>query len=69
MSECPECRTIAYEPGWYKGLRDERSGAGGPERVLVPDIEDPEVQIIVAEIPARPDVEVPDLEAAEREER
>jgi hypothetical protein len=69
MSECPECRVIAYEPGWYKGLRDERVGTGGPERVLVPDMEGPDVEGAVAEVPVRPDVEVPDLETAERDER
>jgi hypothetical protein len=59
MQECPECRVLAVEPGWYKALRDERSAAGGRARVIVPDAD--------VEVPVRPDVEVPELEAAEGE--
>lgn len=47
VDECPECGALAYEPGWYRTLRDERSPEGPvviPEtdaihQVLLPDLE------------------------------
>jgi hypothetical protein len=27
VAECPECREVSYEPGWYRALRDRRVGA------------------------------------------
>ncbi len=50
VADCPECRTISYEPAWYKALREER--LSGQRPVVIPDL------------PARPDLEVvlPDLE-------
>ena len=70
MDECQECRALAYEPGWYRSLREERIVAESHERVVVPDIEEPgDVEVVIAEIPARPDIEVLDLETAERDER
>lgn len=59
MQECPECRALAVEPGWYRALREERVGARRGDRVIVPDADD--------DVPARPDVEVLDLEAVEGE--
>ncbi|MGZ8630401.1 MAG: hypothetical protein ACXWZF_05475 [Actinomycetota bacterium] len=69
MEECPECRALAYEPGWYRAMREERVVVRDPGRVLVPDADEADVEVVVAEIPARPDVEVLDLEPAERDER
>jgi hypothetical protein len=69
IDECPECRALAYEPGWYKAMRDERVIARHSGRVVVPDADEGDVDVVVAEIPARPDVEVLDLEPAERDER
>ncbi|MDH4112229.1 MAG: hypothetical protein OEV60_06025 [Actinomycetota bacterium] len=68
MQECPECRALAVEPGWYKLMREERVVSRRGDRVIVPDagVADPEV--VLTEVPERPDVEVLDLERAEREE-
>lgn len=49
--DCPECRALAYEPGWYKALRDERVVARDPSVVGVPEAGEPEVDIVVAESP------------------
>lgn len=67
MQDCPECRAIAVEPGWYKVLRDERVVARR-DQVVVPELEEADLDVVVTEVPARPDVEVLDLEAAERDE-
>jgi hypothetical protein len=67
MEHCPECRAIAVEPGWYKVMRDERFVARG-DRVVVPEVDEPDLDVVVPEVPARPDVEVLDLESADRDE-
>jgi len=66
MDECPECRALAVEPGWYKAMRDEQV-LRAPFEILVPDADEPEL-VVMAEIPAPPDAEVPDLEPADRDE-
>jgi hypothetical protein len=68
MEDCAECRALAVEPGWYKVMREERVVAGRPDEVLVPEADEPAVEVVVSEVPARPDIEVLDLEAAERDE-
>lgn len=73
MQECAECRALAVEPGWYKVMREERVIAGRSDQVLVPEAGEPSIEVVVAEVPARPDVEVLDvevldLEAADRDE-
>jgi hypothetical protein len=52
--DCDDCRALAYEPGWYKALRDERVVARGPAVVAVPDPDDADVDVIVAETPETP---------------
>ena len=47
--DCDDCRALAYEPGWYKALRDERVVARDPSVVAVPDPDEVEVDVIVAE--------------------
>lgn len=68
MQECPECRALAVEPGWYKVMRDERVVARRGDRIVVPEAGADDVDVLLPEVPARPDVEVLDLEAAERDE-
>ena len=65
MEECPECRALAVEPGWYKTMRDERVVSRRNDQVLVPDLDEPDAD----DVPVRPDIEVLDLEAADRDER
>ncbi len=52
--DCEECRAIAYEPGWYKALRDERVVAADTAVVAVPDADQPDVDVVVEEIPHEP---------------
>jgi hypothetical protein len=52
--DCAECHELAYEPGWYKALRDERVIAGDPSVVAVPDADQPEVEVVVEETPHEP---------------
>jgi len=66
MQECPECRALAVEPGWYKAMREERVIAAPTDRVRVPEADETDIDVVVPEVPARPDVEVLDLEGARR---
>ena len=52
--DCEECKALAYEPGWYKALRDERVAAPDPSVVAVPDADQPEVEVVVEETPHEP---------------
>jgi hypothetical protein len=52
--DCDDCRALAYEPGWYKALRDERVVTKDPSVVAVPDPDEAEVDIVVAETPEAP---------------
>jgi hypothetical protein len=52
--DCEECRALAYEPGWYKALRDERVVAKDPHVVAVPEPDDVEVDVVVEETPHEP---------------
>ncbi|MFL5791632.1 MAG: hypothetical protein ACJ76A_09020 [Actinomycetota bacterium] len=49
--DCDDCRALAYEPGWYKALRDERVVASDPAVVAVPEPDDADVDVVVAETP------------------
>ena len=68
MEDCAECRALAVEPGWYKILRGERVIAARSGQVLVPEADEPSVEVVVVEVPARPDIEVLDLDHAELDE-
>ena len=61
VDECSECRALAYEPGWYKALRDERVVRKRPDHVAIPEAGAPQVDPVVAETPD-PSVPVPELE-------
>ena len=61
VNGCPDCRVLAYEPGWYKALRDERVVQRRPE-IAIPDMDEPPLEIVVAEAAA--DVRLPELEEA-----
>jgi NAD(P)H-flavin reductase len=37
--DCPECLTLAYEPGWYRSLRDDRL-VGRRTRIPIPDVDE-----------------------------
>jgi hypothetical protein len=50
--DCDDCRALAYEPGWYKALRDERVLGKDPSVVSVPDPDEEDVEIVVSEKPA-----------------
>ena len=52
--DCEECRELSYEPGWYKALRDERVLAKDPKVVSVPDPDDTDVDVVIAETPHEP---------------
>jgi len=49
--DCEACREVAYEPGWYKALRDERVLGKDPTVVSVPEPDDTDVDVVVAETP------------------
>jgi hypothetical protein len=34
--DCPECLALAYEPGWYRSLRDDHL-MGPRTRIVIPD--------------------------------
>ena len=50
--DCEECRELAYEPGWYKALRDDRVGAPNPAVVRLPDPDEADVDVVVEEAPS-----------------
>ena len=52
--DCDDCRALAYEPGWYKALRDERVVAKDPSVVAVPEPDEAEVDVVMSETPAEP---------------
>jgi hypothetical protein len=45
---------LAYEPGWYKVLRDERVLAADHSVVAVPEADEPDVDVVIAERPHEP---------------
>ncbi|MGZ5212796.1 MAG: hypothetical protein ACXWEJ_07825 [Actinomycetota bacterium] len=57
VPDCPECRAVSYEPGWYRSLRAEHASRRVP--VVIPEAEG--LQIVLPD-PDVPDVVVPDLE-------
>ena len=52
--DCDDCRALAYEPGWYKALRDDRVVAKDTSVVAVPDTDEAEVDVVIAETPKAP---------------
>jgi hypothetical protein len=50
--DCDDCRALAYEPGWYKALRDDRVLGKDPSVVAVPEPDGEDVEIVVSETPA-----------------
>ena len=52
--DCDDCRALAYEPGWYKALRDDRVVAKDPSVVAVPEPDEAEVDVVMSETPAEP---------------
>jgi hypothetical protein len=57
-----------WSPGGTERFREERVSAARPDRVRVPEAGEADVDVVMAEVPARPDVDVLDLEAAHRDE-
>jgi hypothetical protein len=56
--DCPECLALAYEPGWYRSLRDDH--LMGPRiRIAIPDVAERSVDVRVLE---RPGLILPELE-------
>jgi hypothetical protein len=52
--DCAECKALAYEPGWYKALRDERVVTADPSVVAVPEADQPQVEVVVEETAHEP---------------
>lgn len=53
VDECPECRALAYEPGWYRTLRDGRSTSAP---VVIPDADTGHLEVVLPDLEAtRPD--------------
>jgi hypothetical protein len=52
--DCDECKALAYEPGWYKALREERVVGKDASVVAVPEPDDAEVDVVVSESPQEP---------------
>jgi len=46
--DCPDCVALAYEPGWYKSLREHRVIAR-PSAVIVPEVDPIDVEELVNE--------------------
>lgn len=65
VADCPECQAAAYEPSWYKALREEHD-LGRP--VLIPDaiLEDDATVVLPDEQGI--EVRLPDLEAMRRDD-
>ena len=61
VEDCPECRALAYEPGWYKAMREERVVQRRPDEVAIPEADEQAVEIVTSEAPS-PGVIVPELE-------
>jgi hypothetical protein len=47
--DCDDCKALAYEPGWYKALRDERVLGKDPTVVAVPEPDDTDVDVVMSE--------------------
>lgn len=52
--DCDDCKALAYEPGWYKALRDERVLGKDPSVVAVPEPDDADVDVVVTETSDEP---------------
>jgi hypothetical protein len=50
--DCEECMALAYEPGWYKVLRDERVGPPDSAFVRLPEPDEPDVDVVPTETPS-----------------
>lgn len=59
VPDCPECRTFAYEPGWYKSLRAEHAPPSPPP-IVIPEAEEP-IEVVLPEVQSI-EVVLPDLE-------
>jgi hypothetical protein len=53
--DCEECRALAYEPGWYRALRDERVIAKDPALVAIPEPDEADADVQVRETPTAAD--------------
>ena len=50
---CPECQALAYEPGWYRTLRDRRSNDGP---LVLPEVDAIHLEVVLPDLEAsRPD--------------
>jgi hypothetical protein len=63
VQECPDCRAFAYEPGWYRSLREEHSSGRVP--LVIPEAG---VKVVIPEAAQHLDVVVPELEDVRRED-
>lgn len=51
---CPECRRLAYEPGWYGAISRERPRE--PAALEIPEVDTLELEIVLPDLEAtRPD--------------
>jgi hypothetical protein len=63
VPDCPECRGVSYEPGWYRSLLEDR--ASRRDTVVIPDAEQVKIVLPDAELP---NIAVPDLEETRSED-
>ncbi len=49
--DCEACRALSYEPGWYKAMRDERVVHRDPSIVPIPDPDEVDSDVVVAQAP------------------
>jgi hypothetical protein len=61
VADCPDCRIVAYEPSWYKALREEHVAGRGP--MLIPEANVDEGATVVIPDGQGIEVHLPDLEA------
>jgi len=53
VDECPECRALAYEPGWYRTLRDGRATS---TPLVIPDADAIHLEFVLPDLEStRPD--------------
>jgi hypothetical protein len=57
VDECPDCRALAYEPGWYRTLR-RGPPAEGP--IVIPEADAIQLEVVLPELErSRPEDDEP----------
>ena len=61
VADCSDCRVVAYEPSWYKALREEH--VPGREPMLIPEAGVEDGATVVVPDGLGIEVRLPELEA------